>query len=731
VSGEHDLWQQALDHHEAGDLAQAAQAYQQFLKLRPDHPEALYLLGVVAYQTGNLAPSIELVQRALAAGADPPSCHNALGLAFTRLEKMTEAEASFARAIAIRKAPEFFNNLGTVLFQQGRFEEAIAAYGEALALDSNYSNAHYNLGNAHRAKQELEQAAGCYRQAVNANPGHGHAWAALGPVLHALKRHPDALSSLEKAAALLPGEADLHHEMGNVLCDMGRIAEAVAEHHKALEVDPRHAGAWYSAGCAESSRTNYVAAVSCFRKALEIEPEWPQARHNLGTALFHLGQVDEALGCMRRAAAAANPEMQRAMIAVIIPGSPKSDNRAVLAARLAFAENDLLAKVPPKAPHRRARIPGKALRVGYVSSFFHRHNWMKPVWGLINHHDRRHFEIQLFSDAPASAITCGYAAHPSDRFHDITGLSNEEVAERIEQSGIDLLVDLNGYSAMRRLSLFALRPAPVIVGWFNMYATTGLRCFDYLIGDCEVIPAEEEKYFCEKIVRVPGSYLTFEINYPVPAVASPPYLAKGAIAFGCLASQYKITTEVVAAWSRILQQAPQCSLILKNSALGSAGTRQFVHSLFREHGISPERLRLEGPSDHQQFLKTYDEIDVALDTFPYNGGTTTTEAIWQGVPVISFWGDRWVARTSASILRAGNLDEFVGGNLEDYVSRAVGLASSPDTARRLDELRSNMRERLRGSLVCDTPRFAKEMERLYLQMCGLADQDSRRRIIVP
>jgi len=213
----------------------------------------------------------------------------------------------------------------------------------------------------------------------------------------------------------------------------------------------------------------------------------------------------------------------------------------------------------------------------------------------------------------------------------MTALSNEAVASQIEQAGIDLLVDLNGYSAMRRLSLAALRPAPVIAGWFNMYATTGMRCFDYLIGDDYVIPAAEEKFYCEKILRVPGSYLTFEVNYAVPAVAPPPCLKSGAITFGCLASQYKIPPEVVAAWCRILQQAPASRLMLKNAALGSAGTRKFVRGLFEEHGIPPGRLRLEGPSDHNEFLKMYDEVDVALDPFPYNGGTTTTEAIWQGV----------------------------------------------------------------------------------------------------
>ena len=315
---------------------------------------------------------------------------------------------------------------------------------------------------------------------------------------------------------------------------------------------------------------------------------------------------------------------------------------------------------------------------------------MKPVWGLINHHDRQHFEVHLFSDAPASRIQHGYRAHEPDRFYDTTALSNAALCERIEQAEIDVLVDLNGYSTMRRLPLFTLRPAPVVAGWFNMYATTGISSYDYLIGDDAVVPPEEEKFYCEKIVRVPGSYLTFEVNYPVPAVADPPCLTKGAITFGSLASQYKITGDVIEASSRILQEIPNSSLILKNGALGSAGARELVLGLFEHQHVSPKSSPRR-PSDHYRFLETYGEIDIALDTFPYNGGTTTSEAIWQGVPVVASKGDRWVARTSASILKGAGLGELVGQGLDDYISLAIGLASCPD---RLLDLRRNMRSRL-------------------------------------
>jgi predicted O-linked N-acetylglucosamine transferase (SPINDLY family) len=397
-------------------------------------------------------------------------------------------------------------------------------------------------------------------------------------------------------------------------------------------------------------------------------------------------------------------------IALIVPGGPASDNEAVLEVRRSWAERAFPAAERRQRP---ANTDDRPLRIGYVSSFFQDHNWMKPVWGLINHHDRRRFEVHLFSDAPASAIQDGYRADPLDRFHETAALSNQAVAQLIEHEEIDVLVDLNGYSTMRRLPLLAMRPAPVIVGWFNLYATTGIPAYDYLIGDDVVIPPDEEQYYTEKIARVPGSYLTFDVTYPVPDVADPQCLTTGAITFGSLASQYKITNQVIETWSRILHRVPGSSLVLKNTALSSPGAAQFVHDLFARHQILPERVRLFGPSNHYEFLETYSAIDIALDTFPYNGGTTTTEALWQGVPVVTFHGDRWASRTSASILQAAHLGEFVCQGLENYIFLAIHLASSPEI---LLDLRRSMRSRLCESPVCDTQAFARNMEQLYTRM---------------
>jgi predicted O-linked N-acetylglucosamine transferase (SPINDLY family) len=364
-------------------------------------------------------------------------------------------------------------------------------------------------------------------------------------------------------------------------------------------------------------------------------------------------------------------------IAVIVPGCPSADHQAILAARQAWGR--LCTTSTPAGCRLESIKRNRAgpLRVGYVSAFFHRANWMKPVWGLVNHHDRDRVEVHLFSDVARSRVQVGYRPHASDIFHDITGLSNSDAAALIQQCDLDILVDLNGYSRPARLPMFAFRPAPVIVAWFNQYATTGLESFDYLIGDDRVILEEEEKFYTEKVLRVPGSYLTFEVNYAVPNVVPPPCLSTGLITFGCLASQYKITPRVISVWSRILARCPNARLLLKNGDLNNSGNRSYLHAQF-------------------------------------------AACVWQGVPLLTYSGDRWVSRTSASILFAGGLGEFVAEDVEGFVELAVAWGRGVETRRRLGELRASMRERVGSSSACDTRTFAAAMEQCYLRISGRA-----------
>ena len=338
---------------------------------------------------------------------------------------------------------------------------------------------------------------------------------------------------------------------------------------------------------------------------------------------------------------------------------------------------------------------------------------MKPVWGLINQHDRNRIKVHLFSDCAADQIKYGYKARADDHYLDTSSLTNADIARLVTTCGIDVLVDLNGFSNMRRLPMLAEMNGPVVMGWFNMYATSGSDRINFLIGDSEVVPPNEAVFYSEKILRVNGSYLTFDVCYPVPPVTIDRQIKVKNFVFGSLASAYKITDEVVTAWCRLLRNCPDTLLLIKNKQLQSAAARKFLTARFEERGVSGSRLQLEGPEAHFEFLGAYSRMDLALDTFPYNGGTTTSEAIWQGVPVLAFYGDRWAARTSASILRAAGLGEFVAEDVNSYVELGCKLATSKNTLDELRQLRIDMRSRLSQSSICDTAGFAKQMEALY------------------
>jgi predicted O-linked N-acetylglucosamine transferase (SPINDLY family) len=541
----------------------------------------------------------------------------------------------------------------------------------------------------------------------------------LADVLEALSRNHEAISLLEASLARSPQSAPLLGRLADALHAEGVLPRAIETYHKTVAIAPTLAGAWWGLGCAQASLGDHAAAVESFDRLVALQPEHGMALQNLGKSLFELGQVDPAIHAFRKSVDHLPPEMRGlplGNIAIAIPGSQAANNQDILEARRTWARRCL----PPPSVREEFVDPGNGsghcLRLGYISAFFAQRNWMKPVWGLLNNHDRERVEVHLFSDSPESAIQQGYRRHPRDRFHEVKGLSNTEVARLIQVNQIDLLIDLNAYSRPSRLPLFLLRPAPVQVAWFNMFATSGLDVFDYIVGDDHVIPPDEEAFYTERVVRVPNCYLTFEVTYPVPDVTPAPCLDRGAITFGCLAPQYKITSEVVEAWSRILRECRDSRLVLKNTVLGKAAARDFVRGLFAGFSIAEERLELDGPSEHFTFLERYAGIDVALDTFPYSGGTTTMEALWQGVPTLTFTGNRWAARISASLLRAAGLPEYVACDLEGYVARAVALGRDPDTPARLALLRRTMRDQLRAAPACNTRAFARDMETAYAEM---------------
>jgi predicted O-linked N-acetylglucosamine transferase (SPINDLY family) len=539
---------------------------------------------------------------------------------------------------------------------------------------------------------------------------------ARGKSLLAEGRAKQALGFLQTARRDYPAHAEIALLLADALHACGQLKEAVDAYETALLLDDGGADGWFSLGCAQLALKAHGAARTALARAAGLAPDAAPVHYNLGKAQYELGNIEAAIESFQRAAGdPAMARMARASIATIIPGSPAADNAAVLRARKTWADAEA-ATLPARPPA--IRPEGARIRIGYVSAFFGERNWIKPVMAMVNHHDRNRFEIHFFSDGKPPSAAAGYRDHDDDYVHDFRNVETGRAAEIIRGIGIDVLVDLNGYGFAKRLPLMMQKPAPHLIGWFNMFATTGIAAYDGLIGDAAVIPAAEEQFYPEKIYRVPGSYLAFEILYPVPDVAPPPCGAWGAITFGCLGSHYKLTDGVLSAYARILAGAPGAKLFFKNGALEDASTRADFQRRLHAAGIDHSNVMLSGRSEHYEFLEAYSLVDIALDTFPYNGGTTTTEALWQGVPVLSFDGDRWASRTSKSLLLGAGLAEWVMPDEDAFIARAITLANDPATPELLGELRRGMREKLAASAVCDAAGLCRALEEFYVSVTG-------------
>lgn len=564
---------------------------------------------------------------------------------------------------------------------------------------------------------ERELAAGSFADAIRlfstvpkTSPQYGRACKGLGAALLRVGRAADSLTPLQIAHEAFPDDGAILVDAGDAARMVGRLKLAETVYAQARQLGAEGYQIDFGEASLLLERKLWIDAIDAWTKLLDDHPDDPAIRHNLGRAWHEVGETDRAVALMQKAFEASGDMTTLAMLAMLAPHAGVCSHSDVLRWRTEYAK-----RLARSADVEAFARDGRRLNIGYVSAFFHRPNWMKPVWALLNHHDRTRFKIHLFADGPPDEINVagGYEAYAEDELIDTRALSNIELAALMRSREIDVLVDLNGYSAMPRLGLWTGKPAPVTVGWFNYYATSGMPGIEWLIGDDAVIREDEEEFYTEKIVRLKQSYLTFQVGYATADVEHP--ADDEPFTFGCLGSGYKITPEVRDAWIKLLQRTRSSRLLVRNRVLGEQRHREWFLKFFTDAGIDPSRLLLLGPADHDEFLRTYGQVHIALDTFPYNGGTTTMEALWQGVPIVCFSGDRWVSRTSETLLRSAGLSEFVGKSVEDYIEIAARW-SLPERRDELRRLRSDMRSKLEISPVCDGPGLAKDIERIILSL---------------
>jgi predicted O-linked N-acetylglucosamine transferase (SPINDLY family) len=671
----------ALKHHRAGRLADAEAIYRQVLAQRPDHAEALHLLGVLAGQVGRTDAAIDLIRRAIVVNPGSAEYHNNLGETYRRTGQSDRAIACFRRAIELR--PDLgmaHNNLGSALQAVGRPEESIAAFRRLSQLQPASAEAHCNLGVALHKADRLDEAVGAFRRAIALDPGHAEAYSNLGSTLRLVGQFDAAIAALARALELKPDLFEAHKTLGVVLCETCRFDAAIAALGRAIELKGDDAGAHSNLGFALHAAGRIEAAIASLHRALELKPDLAESWSNL-SLLFTLHH------------------------------HPDYDAQAILAEHRRWARQFADPLAGSIRPHPNDRTPGRRLRIGFVSPDFRDHPVGQLLVPLFTHRDRRQFEVFGYSDVRVADATTGRLKGLADEWRNTVGLGDAELAERIRGDRIDILVDLALHTAGNRMRVFARKPAPVQVTMLGLPATTGLSTIDYRLTDPDLDPpGVSDADYSEQSIRLPHCFWIFQPPAESPPVGALPALRNGFVTFGNLNQFAKASRPALELWLKILQVLPESRLVLRSQP---GGHRDGVRALFCAAGVSADRVEFTGSVPRLEYLQRYHELDVCLDPFPYNGHTSTLDALWMGVPVITLVGRTAVGRGGKSILTNMGHPELIAETPERYVAIAVELAG--DRAR-LAALRAGLRRRMQSSPLVDGPGYAADVEAAFRKM---------------
>ncbi|WP_176959220.1 tetratricopeptide repeat protein [Mariprofundus sp. KV] len=529
---------------------------------------------------------------------------------------------------------------------------------------------------------------------------------------------------LLNAIALRPREAMFRNHLGSVQCALGRLDDGIATYRRAIKLNPRLADTHFNLGNALKRKGEFLKAQRAMKRALELNPDLDGAKLNLAILLRDQGQTEKAEKLLERAMQQHPDHVSIASNYLFNLNYHITDGQRLFDAHLKFAETH--AVKTGLSPTSYVNIPDKnrRLRIGYVSADLYRHSVAYFFEPLLRQHQRDNFEIFCYSSVIKTDDITERLQGFTDVWRDVSQLPDRSVAEQVRQDGIDILVDLGGHTSIQRLLVFAEKPAPIQVTYLGYPNTTGLSSIDYRFTDIKADPAGNERWHAERLLRLPGGFLCFSALNEAPDVEMAPNNAKGYITFGCFNAMAKIQPELIQLWSEILKAVPDSRLLLKNTALSDKEVQKQLLLAFRKHGVGANRLMLHGrlasPQDH---LSLYHQVDIALDSFPYNGTTTSFEALWMGVPLVSLYGDLHASRVGLSILSSIGLEDLTASTPEQYVTVAKVLA---DDRQRLEDLRLSLRDLVEQKL-CDAESFTCRVEdafrKIWQEWCEKQNRD--------
>lgn len=699
--------QEVMDLSKSARHAELEQRIRPLIDLYPDWAFGWNTLGIALQQQGK--DGVAALRQAVNLAPNDAGIHNNLGMLLKEQGMLDEALSSFRRALQIKpKYVEAHNNLGLALQKQGKLGEAAASFRRALEIRPDYADAHCNLGLILHLQGQYDDALISLSQAIKADPGNASRSLHLGLMQQVQYKLKDAVASFCRALEIDPDLAQALNSMGFVLFTLGHLDAAMISIRRALELKPDYYDAYLVLGAIQKAQGLLVDAAASYRKALEMQPDAAQPHNGLGMVLVEMGQWDDAIPHLRRAVQLAPHESQyHAGLLFTLSHDMRLDARSLFMEHCRFAEQFEAPLRGSWRRHANSRDPERRLQVGFVSGDLYDHavaSFVEPLFASLAACPQLSLHA-YYNNVIEDNVTQrlhGYFKH----WHSIAGLSDAALAQKIRADGIDILIDLSGHTGKHRLLTFAHKPAPVQASWMGYPGTTGLQAMDYYLADRFFLPLGQfDSQFTEKIVRMPASspFLPYE---GAPPVNTLPALDNGYITFGSFNRPNKLSRAVIALWSQLLRTLPDSRMVL--GAMPEKDKYGTLIEWFAQEGIERARLDFHPRSGMDHYLGLYRQVDICLDTFPYNGGTTTCHALWMGVPTLTLAGATAAGRPGASILGHAGLEAFIAHDAADFVHKGLSWAGNLAA---LSDIRMGLRERFAKSAMGQPALVAAGMER--------------------
>jgi protein O-GlcNAc transferase len=746
-----ELLQQAMALLQSGRAGEALDVYERVLAARPRDAGTLNFAGIAAFQAGRQQQALDYLARAArAAPNDPEICAN-YGLVLHQSGRAKDAVKAYRRSL--RRAPDMpstYFNLGLALRDLGQLSQAVSAWDKALRLEPQNPNLINSRASALEEMGRLDEAEAGFRRAVALDPGYARAWANLAELLAGTGRGGEADGIATRLLAQRIDDPGVLYTLGNIAMDSGRLEEAATRFARALALAPEFAAARINEGSVLRRLGRLEEAARTLEEAVRLEPEAVEAHLNLGNVRKFAGDLEAAGRCFADAVAL-DPENRPAMAALLYVHMAVCDWAALkdLKARLdtavagalrrgeraqeppylnihhcddplrnlAVAQSEaagISSQRPPTGPTPPRAASTARLTIGYVSSDLRNHAIGHLISSLFGLHDRARFRVIAYSNSPDDgSVYRARTERDSDAFREVFALGDDALARQIVEDGVDILVDVNGFTDGHRLGVFAMRPAPVQVTWLGFPGATGGAFMDYMIADRTVVRDGEDAFYTERIVRLPHCYQMKE-REPIAEIDAggraayglPP---KGPV-FCCFNRAMKLEPVMFEAWMRILRAEADSVLWLLAEEPAAENS---LRAAAEQAGVAPSRLIFAEQRPKAEHLARYRLADLALDTRIYNGHTTTSDALLAGCPVVALEGRHFASRVSASILRAAGLEELIAADLDAYVGLARDFVS--DRILR-DRIVARVRQAAEGSAMFDAPRFVGGLERAFEKM---------------